>query len=284
MVLTLRDGRTLERHVAHNLGTPDNPMTDQQLEDKFLALASPVLGRTPRRRARRGHAGGCSSSTTSAALFDDGDGAQSKYCGIYSASDRLMLVRWSTSPSAQQRPSRLGARTRGRNALVPAGAMAPIPTTSRGSSRGSPTRAARSSTPPRVISSVRPRRISDRLLDGRRDSIHRRDQVRDRWTRRNRACCRPATADAPCSVRWTASLRRLGTDYIDLLWVHFPDLRHPADEIVRGLDDLARAGKILYAGLSNFPAWMAARAATLAEIARAHPDFGGSAGVQPRRT
>ena len=44
-MLTLRDGRTLERHVAHNLGTPDNPMTDQQLEDKFLALAAPVLGR-----------------------------------------------------------------------------------------------------------------------------------------------------------------------------------------------------------------------------------------------
>ena len=44
VVLSLRDGRTLERHVAHNLGTPDNPMTDQQLEDKFLALAAPVLG------------------------------------------------------------------------------------------------------------------------------------------------------------------------------------------------------------------------------------------------
>ena len=40
-----RDGRTLERHVAHNLGTPDNPMTDRQLEDKFVALAAPVLGR-----------------------------------------------------------------------------------------------------------------------------------------------------------------------------------------------------------------------------------------------
>jgi aryl-alcohol dehydrogenase-like predicted oxidoreductase len=61
------------------------------------------------------------------------------------------------------------------------------------------------------------------------------------------------------------SLRRLGTDYIDLLWVHFPDLVTPLEEIVRGLDDLARSGKILYAGLSNFPAWMTARAATLAE-------------------
>ena len=44
VVLALSDGRTLQRHVAHNLGTPDNPMTDQQVEDKFLALASPVLG------------------------------------------------------------------------------------------------------------------------------------------------------------------------------------------------------------------------------------------------
>jgi aryl-alcohol dehydrogenase-like predicted oxidoreductase len=63
-----------------------------------------------------------------------------------------------------------------------------------------------------------------------------------------------------------ASLRRLGTDYIDLLWVHFPDFVTPIDEIVRGFDDLARAGKILYAGLSNFPAWMTARAATLADM------------------
>jgi 2-methylcitrate dehydratase PrpD len=44
VVVTLRDGRTLERHVAHNLGTPDNPMTDKQLEDKLLGLATPVLG------------------------------------------------------------------------------------------------------------------------------------------------------------------------------------------------------------------------------------------------
>jgi 2-methylcitrate dehydratase PrpD len=44
VVAKLHNGRTLERHVAHNLGTPDNPMTDQQLEDKFVALASPVLG------------------------------------------------------------------------------------------------------------------------------------------------------------------------------------------------------------------------------------------------
>ncbi|MGB3355333.1 MAG: MmgE/PrpD family protein [Mycobacterium sp.] len=44
VVVTLRDGRSLARHVAHNLGTPDNPMTDGQLEDKYHGLAAPVLG------------------------------------------------------------------------------------------------------------------------------------------------------------------------------------------------------------------------------------------------
>ena len=68
-----------------------------------------------------------------------------------------------------------------------------------------------------------------------------------------------------------ASLKRLKTDRIDLYWVHHPDARTPSDEIVRGLDDLARAGKILYAGLSNFPAWRLARAVTLAELSRAVP-------------
>lgn len=62
------------------------------------------------------------------------------------------------------------------------------------------------------------------------------------------------------------SLRRLNTDYIDLLWVHFPDELTPLDEIWRGLDDLAREGKILHAGLSNFPAWRISHAAALADV------------------
>jgi aryl-alcohol dehydrogenase-like predicted oxidoreductase len=62
-----------------------------------------------------------------------------------------------------------------------------------------------------------------------------------------------------------ASLRRLKTDRIDLLWVHMPDGVTPVDEIARGLDNLARSGKILYSGLSDFPAWRVATAATLAE-------------------
>src|SRR6202158_5725711 len=50
------------------------------------------------------------------------------------------------------------------------------------------------------------------------------------------------------------SLNRLGTDRIDLYWVHMPDGVTPIDEIVRGLDDLVRAGKVLYVGLSDFAA------------------------------
>src|SRR5712691_10808252 len=62
-----------------------------------------------------------------------------------------------------------------------------------------------------------------------------------------------------------ASLKRLHTDRLDLYWVHMPDGMTPIDDIMRGFDDLVRAGTILYAGLSDFPAWRVARAATLAE-------------------
>jgi aryl-alcohol dehydrogenase-like predicted oxidoreductase len=71
-----------------------------------------------------------------------------------------------------------------------------------------------------------------------------------------------------------ASLKRLKTDRIDLYWVHMSDGVTPIEEIVRGFDDLVRAGKILYAGLSDFPAWRVARAATIAELRGAAPIAG----------
>ena len=67
------------------------------------------------------------------------------------------------------------------------------------------------------------------------------------------------------------SLKRLKTDRIDIYWVHHPDGVTPTEEIVRGFEDLARAGKILYGGLSNFPAWRLSRAVTLAELTHAVP-------------
>ncbi|MCG5436378.1 aldo/keto reductase [Micromonospora foliorum] len=62
-----------------------------------------------------------------------------------------------------------------------------------------------------------------------------------------------------------ASLRRLGTDYIDLYLLHTWDRITPVEEVVHTLDDLVRAGKIRYAGLSDVPAWYAARAQSYAE-------------------
>ncbi len=52
-----------------------------------------------------------------------------------------------------------------------------------------------------------------------------------------------------------ASLRRLGTDYIDLYQVHSPDFHTPAEETMRALDDLVRSGKVRYIGVSNYPGW-----------------------------
>jgi len=59
------------------------------------------------------------------------------------------------------------------------------------------------------------------------------------------------------------SLRRLRTDYLDLYWVHWPDFVTPVDEIVETIAILVNSGKILHAGLSNFPAWRSAYAAGL---------------------
>ncbi len=55
------------------------------------------------------------------------------------------------------------------------------------------------------------------------------------------------------------SLRRLGTDYIDVYWLHCWDMHTPAEEVASTLDDLVRSGKVRYIGLSNVPAWYAAR-------------------------
>jgi aryl-alcohol dehydrogenase-like predicted oxidoreductase len=62
------------------------------------------------------------------------------------------------------------------------------------------------------------------------------------------------------------SLQRLQTDYIDLLYLHLWDNRTPVEEILRGFDDLTRAGKILYAGISDTPAWQISRMQALAEL------------------
>ena len=65
-----------------------------------------------------------------------------------------------------------------------------------------------------------------------------------------------------------ASLRRLGTEYIDLYWMHIWDGVTPVEEIVQTLGDLVRAGKIRYYGFSDMPSWLAMKAATIASERR----------------
>lgn len=61
------------------------------------------------------------------------------------------------------------------------------------------------------------------------------------------------------------SLRRLRTDYLDIYWVHMWDRHTPIEETMTALDDQVRAGRILYIGISDAPAWIVSRANTLAQ-------------------
>ncbi|MEU0796949.1 aldo/keto reductase [Amycolatopsis sp. NPDC005961] len=63
-----------------------------------------------------------------------------------------------------------------------------------------------------------------------------------------------------------ASLRQLGTDYLDLLYLHVWDFATPVEEILRGLDDLVRRGKVLYVAMSNVPAWEISRMQAIADL------------------
>ena len=73
-----------------------------------------------------------------------------------------------------------------------------------------------------------------------------------------------------------ASLRRLRTDYLDILWLHAWDYLTPPEEVMRALDDQVRLGKVLYLGISDTPAWVVAQMQTLA----ADRGWSGFAGLQ----
>jgi len=61
------------------------------------------------------------------------------------------------------------------------------------------------------------------------------------------------------------SLKRLQTDHIDLYQLHRPPMTYPQEETLRAMDDLIRAGKVLYAGCSTHPAWMVMEALSISE-------------------
>lgn len=107
-------------------------------------------------------------------------------------------------------------------------------------------------------------RILGTLLSGRRDRF----VLASKYTLGAHAEANPATTgnsrkNLARSIE--DSLGRLATDRLDILWVHMDDTVTASDEIMRGLEDAVRQGKLLYVGFSNFAAWRVARAATLAE-------------------
>jgi aryl-alcohol dehydrogenase-like predicted oxidoreductase len=63
-----------------------------------------------------------------------------------------------------------------------------------------------------------------------------------------------------------ASLRRLRSDYLDLLYLHMWDFTTPVEEILRAFDDLVRSGKVLHTGFSDTPAWVVAKAVATADL------------------
>jgi aryl-alcohol dehydrogenase-like predicted oxidoreductase len=97
---------------------------------------------------------------------------------------------------------------------------------------------------------------------------------RDRWVVASKytLAMRPGDPNAAGNSRKNmrqsveATLRRLRTDYLDLLWVHAWDYATPVEEVMRGLDDLVRAGSVNYVALSDAPAWIASQANTLAAL------------------
>ncbi|XXT94545.1 aldo/keto reductase [Sorangium sp. So ce834] len=63
-----------------------------------------------------------------------------------------------------------------------------------------------------------------------------------------------------------ASLGRLGTDYIDILYLHAWDGTTPVDEVLRAMDDLVRSGKVVYVAISDAPAWRVSRMQAIADL------------------
>ncbi|MDH6492358.1 aryl-alcohol dehydrogenase-like predicted oxidoreductase [Streptomyces sp. SAI-127] len=116
-------------------------------------------------------------------------------------------------------------------------------------------------------------RILGELLDGRREEF----VLASKYTCATRAGDVNSAGNHRKNLVQSveASLGRLRTDRLDILWVHARDNFTPVEEVMRALDDLVRTGKVLYVGVSDWPAWETAQANTLAEL-RGWTAFAGS--------
>ena len=163
-----------------------------------------------------------------------------------------------------KRAPRVGARARDDDLRRRPGAGARRRRRAGASSRRSRRRAATSSTPPATTRTARASRSSA--------SCFRRSASASSSRRSTRCRMRRDDPNAGGNQRKNmvqtleASLRRLGTDYVDLLWLHMWDGMTPVEEVVRALDDLVSSGKVLYVGFSDTPAWVVSQAVALADL------------------
>ncbi len=115
---------------------------------------------------------------------------------------------------------------------------------------------------------------ADQYNDGRSEEVTGRAVARDRdrWVLATKVCNPMGSGpnERGLSRKWLlqaadASLKRLGTDYIDIYYLHKEDHSTPLEESVRALGDLARQGKIRYFGLSNYRSWRIAEICAIAD-------------------
>ena len=115
---------------------------------------------------------------------------------------------------------------------------------------------------------------ADQYNDGRSEEVTGRAVARDRdrWVIATKVCNPMGSGpnERGLSRKWLlqaadASLKRLGTDYIDIYYLHKEDHSTPLEESVRALGDLARQGKIRYFGLSNYRSWRIAEICAIAD-------------------
>ena len=207
----------------------------------------------------------------------------SEYLEINSAG-RVLKGQWSTSPSAATTACAYPPWRSVRETSGPGGGTARTSTPHARSSTGSPRPAAPSSTLRRPTRWVSPRSSSARSSPAAGRTSPSPPSSPSGAPRRAAGCCRPATVGGPCSGRsstacaaWTPTT----STYCGCTGrTSSPRSRRSCARI----DDLVSSGKVLYAGLSNFPAWLTARGVTLAEVRGLVAGVGRPVRVFARRT
>ena len=115
---------------------------------------------------------------------------------------------------------------------------------------------------------------ADQYNEGRSEEVTGRAIARERdaWVLATKVCnpMGKGRNERGLSRKWVmqaadASLKRLGTDYIDIYYLHKEDNSTPLDETVRAMGDLVRAGKIRYFGVSNYRSWRVGEICNLAD-------------------